>query len=212
MKPFYYFFFISLLTSSTLFALEVPNACLSSEDYQIQGNKDFSERVILNNKIISHDYKNESPTNSNVNHKDAFHSSCFGQGTKVKTVDGWKKIEELRIDDKVVSYDHQKNKMILGEISEIRQIKKVLCKIKAGKHIILATGDHPFYNADQNLYLPIGNMLKSNGEIAQFNKTYGFYNQSVDSVESLGVQVVYDIRVKTFHNFFINGNTLVHNW
>lgn len=71
---------------------------------------------------------------------------CFPAGTKISTRYGLKNIEDIKVGDEVLSFNHQKNEV------EYKKVKHLFVKtsnnlntLKINDNIITATPNHPFY-------------------------------------------------------------------
>jgi len=132
---------------------------------------------------------------------------CFVAGTKIKMYDGIEKnIEDIKVGDKVLSYDIQNNKLVDGQVLST-SIKKVSTLIIINDNI-KTTPEHPFYVVNQNEYaeakdLKIGDVLLTSNE----EKI-----KVVNIKQKKGLVTVYnfDVNEGSFDNYFANG-VLVHN-
>jgi hypothetical protein len=75
-------------------------------------------------------------------------TDCFDENTMVVTDSGSKKITQLSIGDKVLSYDEKECKEVYNNVKNVFRYnnykKTIKVKLKNGKEII-ATEDHEFY-------------------------------------------------------------------
>lgn len=75
-------------------------------------------------------------------------TDCFDGSTMVVTSNGSKKITELSVGDKVLSYDEKEQKEVYNNVKNVFKYnnykKTIKVKLKNGKEII-ATEDHDFY-------------------------------------------------------------------
>ena len=139
---------------------------------------------------------------------------CFVAGTKVKTEDGDKNIEEIKAGDKVWSYNPATGETGLKTVkqtfeNETKQIVHVT--ISDGKDIeeIDTTVRHPFYVVDYGFKyaseLRIGDKVISvSGDI---------YEVTFLEIENLDTPVkVYNFEVEDWHTYFVSASgILVHN-
>ena len=73
---------------------------------------------------------------------------CFVGGSKIKTLDGIKNIEEISINDIIVNFDEEKNNIISGKVNQLykRQYEGELIVIELENgEIIKCTPNHKFY-------------------------------------------------------------------
>lgn len=130
-------------------------------------------------------------------------TTSFLAGTKVKTENGTKNIEDFKIGDKVLSYNPATNQPVMSEITDtINGIKDSYYVINDK---IKATGNHVFIlsnNSQKKVEdLKIGDVLK----------TYSG-QETIQTIEKINRTVsVYDIEVKDYHLFYAE-DYLVHNW
>ena len=139
---------------------------------------------------------------------------CFVAGTKVKTEDGDKNIEEIKAGDKVWSYNPATGETGLKTVkqtfeNETKQMVHVT--ISDGKDIeeIDTTVRHPFYVVDYGFKyaseLRIGDKVISvSGDI---------YEVTSLEIENLDTPVkVYNFEVEDWHTYFVSSSgILVHN-
>ncbi len=133
---------------------------------------------------------------------------CFTAGTKVKTDQGEKNIEDIKVGDQVLSKDEKtgevKYKVVTAtfnhETNEIYQIH-------IGNQKIESTYNHPFYVKNKGWTfvkdLKVGDLLvQSNGNTIK-----------IDSIELLHKKVtVYNMTVDEFHTYFVSDLGIwVHN-
>ncbi|WP_044640086.1 polymorphic toxin-type HINT domain-containing protein [Risungbinella massiliensis] len=71
---------------------------------------------------------------------------CFTINTKVLTKDGQKKIQDLKIGDKVLAKDEKTGKQAYKAVQWLFEKKvKEVYKLYIGKEVIETTGEHPFW-------------------------------------------------------------------
>ena len=157
--------------------------------------------------------------NSFVTHN----SPCFVEGTPILLEDGtYLNIENVKVGDKVLSFDFRKNETKSSSVLNIfsKKVNEVVkYKFESGKELI-ATIDHPIYvinkgwssyssSLSNRLYtleeevkqIEIGDVVKL------YNETQVLINVEV----SEGEYTVYNLsEVKNYHNYYAN-DVLVHN-
>lgn len=134
---------------------------------------------------------------------------CFAEGTKVKTEDGYKNIEDIAVGDRVWSYNHNL------DILEIKEVTNTfvnttyrLTNVSIGQEMISATPSHNFYinnKYDEISVSHIGDELYSvNGDRV--------YIKNIETIRNDESQLVYNFEVKDNHNYFVGEEeVLVHN-
>lgn len=82
---------------------------------------------------------------------------CFVAGTKVKTVEGNKNIEDLVVGDFVYSFNHELNKVECKQVTEThrRQAKKRLVKVRFGTEFLICTEDELFWCTNRKQYVKV---------------------------------------------------------
>jgi hypothetical protein len=134
-------------------------------------------------------------------------SLCFTKGTLVSTEKGLIPIEDIKIGDKVWSYNEDTGKTELEFVSELfRNTTESIVEITTGSLKIQCTPKHPFYakgtwiNAE---YLKEGDYITSiKNELIKIDKIR-FINSPLK---------VYNFEVQNNHNYYVSRNQiLVHN-
>lgn len=140
--------------------------------------------------------------------KDCFRNS-FVAGTVVHTEDGLVPIEEVKIGDKVLSWNEEKNIQEFKAVTHLIQyaMERDLVELKLGERSIQCTSEHPFYIDGK--WVP-AKAIKSG------DKVY-LRDGSNKSVEVTGVAMpnlvkVYNLTVKDNQNYYVGPEgVLVHN-
>ncbi len=134
---------------------------------------------------------------------------CFSEGTLVKTENGLKPIENIKIGEKIYTYNVEK------DINEIREVTRTYSKIVNSTikieledgEVIETTPEHPFYDEDFNYY--------EAQELKEGISLFGYKESAViKSVEKIEFkeQLVYNLETEENHNFFVGeSEVLVHN-
>lgn len=82
---------------------------------------------------------------------------CFPAGTKVTTIDGYKNIEDIKVGDTVLSFNHKTNQKEFKKVKNLFvKTSSNLKKVKVCDKIIIATENHPFYT--QRGYVAVGDL------------------------------------------------------
>ena len=129
--------------------------------------------------------------------------SCFQAGTSITTTDGIKSIEDIKVGDKVKSYDIKNKNITDSEVYETFEHKDISDGLLLNG-IIKTTTNHPFYSNGE--WVEAGN-LKIGDKILHVDGE----EHIVNSIEPLNYSTtVYNFEVKDTHNYFAEGY-LVHN-
>jgi hypothetical protein len=77
---------------------------------------------------------------------------CFGAGTQITMADySEKRIEQIRKNDWVLTFDNNTNRLVKTQVSELIQTRHSnLLKLKFLDREIITTDDHPFWTKDKN--------------------------------------------------------------
>ena len=135
---------------------------------------------------------------------------CFVAGTLIKTQDGERPIEEIKIGDMVYAEDPETGEKGLKRVTDVYVNEtEVLIEIEVNQTILKSTPEHPFWVIDKGWIeaerLIIGDKLKlSTGEIAIINNVNKvFLNTSVK---------VYNFTVEDWHTYYAGElSVLTHN-
>ena len=158
-------------------------------------------------------YKVEAYTENNlkIGEKEFTHLFfCFVAGTKVKTENGFKNIEDIKIGEKVYSFNLDNNEIELKEVLElIHSSAKDTYKLTIGGKTVEMTSKHQVYIVDKGWTraydVKSGDMMLSiNGEkIKITNIEYKKYDKPIQT---------YNLTVEGNSNYFVTDiQVLVHN-
>ena len=137
-------------------------------------------------------------------------AGCFVAGTKVKTAEGDRNIEELQVGDEVYAYDTLTGTIALKQVdaSIVHEVSQLVHVTVAGEEIV-TTVEHPFYVVGYGFKragdLQVGeNVLSLDGRIEDIEEIW---------TEALSETVtVYNLEVRDFHTYFVaETGVLVHN-
>ena len=158
-------------------------------------------------------YKVEAYTENNlkIGEKEFTHLFfCFVAGTKVKTENGFKSIEDIKIGEKVYSFNLDNNEIELKEVLElIHSSAKDTYKLTIGGKTVEMTSKHQVYIVDKGwtraYNIKIGDMMlsASGDKVKITNIEHIKYNEPIDT---------YNLTVEDNSNYFVTDiQVLVHN-
>ncbi|MCI8497938.1 MAG: hypothetical protein HFG33_00855, partial [Bacilli bacterium] len=139
-----------------------------------------------------------------------WNGTCFLEDTLVYTPNGYKKIQDLKIGDKVYSYNEKMHIVEIDEVSQV-MVNKSMDYLKVtleDNTIIRVTETHPFYDKKSDSWKPI-----SEFEIGDTVTTSENRDIKIESIERIEKEeTVYNLEVMNNHNYFVTeSNILVHN-
>ena len=132
---------------------------------------------------------------------------CFIAGMKVETINGPKNIEDIKVGDKVLSYNEVTKETEYKEVTRTfvhDDNTELIYKIVIGGEVIKATGNHPFY---------VDGVYKEAKELKVGDKLLnknGIYVEIEEITTYESDALVYNIEVADNHNYYVE-NYLVHN-
>jgi hypothetical protein len=136
-----------------------------------------------------------------------FHHSCFGPGTPVRTLDGLRPIETLRVGDQVLTQDSKSGALKYQAIAEVyHNPPNATFRVATdGGETIVATGIHRLWKAGKGWTmvreLKPGDTLRTLGSLAL-----------VKSVEPDRTQLVYNLQVAGGESYFVGkSGVLAHD-
>lgn len=158
-------------------------------------------------------YKVEAYTENNlkIGEKEFTHLFfCFVAGTKVKTENGFKNIEDIKIGEKVYSFNLDNNEIELKEVLElIHSSAKDTYKLTIGGKTVEMTSKHQVYIVDKGwtraYNIKIGDMMlsASGDKVKITNIEHIKYDEPIDT---------YNLTVEGNSNYFVTDiQVLVHN-
>jgi Pretoxin HINT domain/Domain of unknown function (DUF4280) len=158
--------------------------------------------------------------------------ACFVAGTPVATKDGLKNIEEIKVGDKVWSYDEKTGEIGLREVlNTIERKINTLVELTIDGEKILTTPEHPFYSSGEwkeaglletgdNIMLFSGRLTKVQSISYQLDaiKTNTVVSIQSDTGLQHNIEVtekgikVFNFEVEGWHTYFVGfWKFLVHN-
>ena len=157
-------------------------------------------------------YKVEAYTKDNkkIAEKEYIFEYCFVAGTKVKTENGYKNIEDIKIGEKVYSYNLDNNELELKEVIDTIESSTIdTYKMTVGDKFVEMSPRHQIYIIDKGWTraydVKSGDMMLSiNGEkIKITNIEYKKYDEPIKT---------YNLTVEGNSNYFVTDiQVLVHN-
>ncbi|GIP20642.1 polymorphic toxin-type HINT domain-containing protein [Paenibacillus sp. J22TS3] len=136
--------------------------------------------------------------------------NCFVAGTKIKTDEGEKNIEDIEVGDKVLSKDEETGKQAYKEVTHLyRNDKEIIYELTVGDQVIETTDNHPFWVEGKGWVLAadlqVGDKLQqSNGNTLKID--------NIKIVRHEEKVKVYNFTVAEFHTYFVSDLGIwVHN-
>lgn len=141
-------------------------------------------------------------------------TTCFIKGTKISTPNGLVPIQRLRVGDRVYAYNHAQKRRVVSIVTKLWKHKPspyLRLPLHKGKWLGV-TANHPVYVRHKGYiraeYLKPGDLLLS---LSQRNGgRMLLFSLSQKPARAPKPQVVYNISVARFQNYFAQG-ILVHN-
>ena len=149
-------------------------------------------------------------SNNKVIEKSYTETYCFVAGTKVLTESGYKNIEDIKIGDKVYSYNLDSNKLELKKVTNtITSSTKDTFKVTIDGKVVEMSPKHQIYIIDKGYVraydLKVGDrMLSSDNKVIEIeNIEYKVYEESIPT---------YNLTIEGNSNYFVSEiQVLVHN-
>jgi hypothetical protein len=160
-------------------------------------------------------YQGEKPTYRQTNAQFVPHfvpciyvvsTSCFPAGTAVRTLDGMKNIEEVRVGDRVLSQDVESGELAFKLVLQTTQRPpSELLEIELGEATLATTKGHPFWV--NGVGWRMAKQLQSGDQVHTLNG-----GLKVRRVEALAPAAAFNLVVADFNSYFV-GTTqaLVHD-
>lgn len=138
--------------------------------------------------------------------------ACFKKNTKVLTNKGYVNIQDIKVNDLVMSYDIESNNNEYSKVIktfEHKDTKDYLYKITSKSIVIEATSNHPICIKNNELEYIEAEKLKINDKLVDLNGNL----HSIDKIEfNEIVDNFYNLEVEKNHNYYVTENDiLVHN-
>lgn len=137
-------------------------------------------------------------------------NQCFIAGTLIQCEDGFKKIEDIQVGDKVLAYNEETGEQDYKTVLHIfRNESKDWVGITVKDKEIVSTPGHKYYLPLTKQWvsakdLKVGdNVLLSNGQLDNVQKTRSIHYDTP--------QTTYNFEVEDFHTYYVETGVLVHN-
>ena len=147
---------------------------------------------------------------SQSNKKCQTQTACFVAGTKVLTENGYKNIEDIKVDDYVYAMSLDSNEYELKKVlQKFESLTSEIYQINVADRIIKTTARHEFYIKDKGWIsakdLKVGDKVSSKAEV----------DTTITKIEIIPQKertTVYNMEVEGHHNYLITEDgLLVHN-
>lgn len=141
-------------------------------------------------------------------------SNCFVANTLVRTTDGARKIQDIRVGDSVLSFDERKGRVEAARVSKVIMGRRADLAVVASRHgAVTCTQDHPFYTA-RGYWTKAGELSRSDSVMALGTASLGVIPAkcAVTSKKADSPVRVYNIEVEKNHDFFVGPDAILcHN-
>ena len=135
---------------------------------------------------------------------------CFIAGTLVHCEDGLKKIEDIKVGDKVIAYDEETGEQAYKTVLHLfRNESKDWVGVTVNDKEIVSTPGHKYYLPKTKQWVSAKDLkagdtvLLSNGQLAKIQATRSIHYDTP--------QTTYNFEVEDFHTYYVEGGVLVHN-
>lgn len=138
--------------------------------------------------------------------------ACFKKNTKVLTNKGYVNIQDIKVNDLVMSYNIESNNNEYSKVIktfEHKDAKDYLYKITSKSIVIKATSKHPICIKNNELEYIEAEKLKINDKLVDLNGNL----HPIDKIEfNEIIDTFYNLEVEDNHNYYVTkNNILVHN-
>lgn len=133
--------------------------------------------------------------------------NCFTENTIIQTVDGEEVIQNITVNDSVITFNEKTGKQTVNKVTNVfKRSANTLQRLIIGRDTILTTPEHPFYHHGQWLKaaaLSVGMVLQS-----PFGADTVFANTAIEDTNA----TVYNFTVEHSHTYVVGTEyLLVHN-
>ena len=135
---------------------------------------------------------------------------CFVAGTKVRTENGYKKIEEIEVGEKVLAYDEKTGRQEYKRVVRLfRGETNEWYHIEVNGEEIRCTGNHPFYVKGKG-YVKAKELTREDKLVLSDGKEVGTEGIRIERLEK--PETKYNFEVEDFHTYYVTeSEILVHN-
>jgi RHS repeat-associated protein len=138
---------------------------------------------------------------------------CFPKGTEVETPNGQVKIEDIKVGDKVMSYDIDQGKPVVRTVTALIRKETVhWYNVTIGDETIKVTGAHPLWVANESRWVHARD-LKPGMELKRLDGS--LVKIAAVTIEKLAQpEATFNLEVEHDHNYFAGtqrSTVLVHN-
>ena len=135
---------------------------------------------------------------------------CFVAGTKVRTENGYKKIEEIEVGEKVLAYDEKTGRQEYKRVVRLfRGETNEWYHIEVNGEEIRCTGNHPFYVKGKG-YVKAKELTREDKLVLSDGKEVGTEGIRIERLEK--PETKYNFEVEDFHTYYVTEcEILVHN-
>jgi len=161
------------------------------------------------------------------NHSSHSHSTCcFPENTAIATAAGSRPIQEIKVSDRVISYDIKKKEEKESVVLKLESpVREGYYKISAGKSALKITNEHPIYTKKKDgkiCWAAVDEMAAmkespESGVISKLEPGDSIFNRKLNWLEVKKIDYVrgsiqtYNLKkIKDFNTFFAD-DFLVHN-
>lgn len=137
---------------------------------------------------------------------------CVARGSRIRTPDGRRRIEDLEVGDTVFSLDPETGKFVEGEIVGIDQVERECLALELGGTTLKYTSNRPVYDPDADEYAPAGDWVRGKRSSVLVRDDDSTEVRTIEETAAYaGISQVFDLTVGTEHSNFVADGFLVHN-
>lgn len=138
---------------------------------------------------------------------------CVARGSRIRTPEGFRRIEELEVGDEVYSVDPETGELVAGEITAVQTTQRECVAVACGEgDVLTCTSDHPVYDPEREAYANAGDWVRGDRSKLLAVTDEGVESRGVTESDAfVGVRRVFDLTVDTAHHNFVANGYLVHN-